>query len=588
MKFNKQINLSIPAGNLSPLCNELARAEDRTDAIHTAMRGILHGPMRCPVPVEQKDAVASLHEILKRWDSRQGDLAGQLYLELQSKSERNSKGQYFTPVDIVEDIIAKTVTRDRYESVRIFDPACGSGLFLVAAFRRLLEYHLADGHDAAEASRHIINRNLFGNDTDATALEICAYNLLTEAGISQEGVPGLSRRDYLATGQLFGTADGITERFDIIVGNPPWGGTLTDTEKKRYRREYSCARSGINTFTLFMERSLDLLNEGGHLGFLVPEAYLNIKAHSQSRKNILSATAIEEISLWGEQFRNVFAPAVSIILRKDSTRARETNVVRIAGAGERAAGTARMVPQKHFAGMHDCIFNINYSGRAEVLMQQITGSDSIYLENNARFFLGIVTGDNERLLFDHYTDEHPDPIIRGRDLRPYRIESGSGYFRFNPAEVQQAAPESCYRTRNKFLYRFIGSRLTFALDREGVFSLNNVNGFIPTGITISNEAMLAMLNSSLMQYYYQNSFFTVKVLRGNLEKLPLRIPDRGTQDQLARLVQSLENEAPGASTRGLLENIDDIVFHAYGINDALAGQIHAACNPDQTTATLIN
>ena len=310
------------------------------------------------------------------------------------------------------------------------------------------------------------------------------------------------------------------------------------------------------------------------MAFLLPEAYLNIKAHSDSRRQVLQHMRILDITSWGERFKGVFAPSVSLIAaREDSPVARQRNIVRIFSPVVKGKETATFIPQAHYLATPQNIFNIHYSRRAADLISRIEEKECRYLKGTARFFLGVVTGDNPRHLRDAHSEEAPDPIIIGRDLAQYRIDFSGHYFKYDPSTLQQVAPQELYLSRRKLLYRFIGRRLVFALDTQGRYSLNNVNGLIPIDPALEPEYLLALLNSRLMQYYYEKNFFTVKVLKGNLERLPLRAASAPTLRRLRSLAHTVMDEPNTSAGRQARETIEDLVFGMYGIGDAGAAHI---------------
>ena len=124
------------------------------------------------------------------------------------------------------------------------------------------------------------------------------------------------------------------------------------------------------------------------------------------------------------------------------------------------------------------------------------------LVDNAVFALGIVTGNNNALLSK---DSAPglEPIIKGTDISKYHINSHSGYLAFQPELFQQTAPEALYRAPEKLLYRFINKQLIFAYDNTGLLSLNSCNILIPQIEGLSIKYVLAILNSSVAQFFFE-------------------------------------------------------------------------------------
>jgi hypothetical protein len=115
------------------------------------------------------------------------------------------------------------------------------------------------------------------------------------------------------------------------------------------------------------------------------------------------------------------------------------------------------------------------------------------------------------------------PRIRSSSVRTisqFRIRFSGHHFKYDSSALQQVAPRECYLARNKLLINH-RQAMVFALDEWACTHSTTVNGLIPDRSELCRIPH-ALLNSSLMQYYYENSFFTIKVLRGNLERLPLK------------------------------------------------------------------
>lgn len=512
-------------------------------------------------------ALIDLKYLIDKWDIIiDGDIVGYIYQAIQNKNNKNTKGQYFTPDDIVNYLVKQTLKKN----MTVFDPACGSGQFLISLFKEMIKLNNGNPGDVynkeyLELSKSILKKYVYGTDLDPIAVSLAKYNLSKISGLPVEEV-NIFNVDFL--NKTDKNIDNLMEiKFDLIIGNPPWGSRLNEDQKKYYKTHYASAKSGINTFSLFIEKSYDLLRKDGVIAYLIPEAYLNIKAHMKSREIVLQSCCINEIAVWGERFKGVYAPSISIILNKenDDTK-RKKNIVNIKTGKNIHDGTSILVPQASYYFTPENIFNINYSRKAVNIISQIDEQDCVSLKNRAKFFLGIVTGSNEKFIQNEKTEEKPDPIIIGKDIVKYNINFSGHYFKFDTQKLQQVAPIDLYKTEKKILYKFIGRKLTFALDLNQNYMLNNVNGFIPELTGQNIETTLSILNSRVMQYYYDKNFFTVKVLRGNLERLPLKLIQNTNQEKIKKLVYSIIASREG-STEKLQENIEDIIFHEYGIKD---------------------
>lgn len=408
---------------------------------------------------------------------------------LSSTGERSRHGTFFTPPETVEAIAAELGGQ---AGDTVLDPACGCGDFLLAFLRRgsaAAQLHGFDRHpDAADFAR----LNLLLADRDATT------------------IPDIRCLDALKVR--------TAGRFDLVVGNPPWGG---DFDRRAAARRWPDRGQVGDSFAAFIHLAADLVRPGGRVCFLVPESLLGVRRHRDCQSFLREHTSSLAARRLGRIFSGVMSPAV----RLDFTR-----------PGEKTA-----------AGRTDdgCRF-------AELLLSLPHRT----LEKQADFLLGIVTGDNAAFL-------HPvpapglEPVWRGSGVMPYRFGPPAGYLRFTPALFHQTAPEPKYRAPEKLVYRFIGGRLLFARDTAGRLMLNSANALIPRLPGLGAARLAAWFNSHLANAFYRRRFGGLKILRWHLEAMP--VPDflaDGLPPEFDVLVAAAEaGEEDG-------NRIDELLFEA--------------------------
>ncbi len=504
------------------------------------------------------------------------DLLGVVYQALCSKSSRKKSGQYYTPPMVVTEVVtAMKLDPVNNPELRVLDPACGSGQFLLGVYRELKQKLQSSGIDAESAHRQVLEQHLYGFDSDPFAVALTKMNLFLMQRSEDpirfhvHRIDSLCRQENELFFRLQKTEHPpeLSGRFDAVVGNPPWGSKLSKEQKAIYRLEYLSAESGVNSFSLFIERALQLVKPGGQVGLLIPDAYLNIRAHRASRKLLLEQAQLQRIATCGELFDKVFAPSMILQFRRkpssdDSTSSRFTAIHNLGSPRERS----QTLDSAAFMKTPENIFNIHLQTGMSELLSRIA-HNAAYLKGHATFGLGLVTGDNERLIASERLTEEHEPLIVGKDLSPYRIDFSNHWIRYDRNELQQACPREIFDVPAKLIYRFIGKRLTFALDEESRFTLNNANVLVPRLPGFRIGYLLALLNSPVLQFYYTFNFFTVKVLRGNLERLPLRYcPDERQRAIEARV--RLLMQAQGPEREALIEEIDREVFDIYGISES--------------------
>lgn len=89
--------------------------------------------------------------------------------------------------------------------------------------------------------------------------------------------------------------------YDAIIANPPYGAWRDQEERKKLKRSYN-GFYAKESYTLFLYRCIEALNEKGKLAFIIPDTYLNLHMHKDIRRYILNHTKIKEISLFPSSY----------------------------------------------------------------------------------------------------------------------------------------------------------------------------------------------------------------------------------------------------------------------------------------------
>jgi len=207
--------------------------------------------------------------------------------------------------------------------LRILDPSCGGGTFLLAALRYLLQRH---GDPSPQETLDLLGASLFGSDIDPQAvmatrraLLLAAWDALlasgNEASISGLRVPDIGQnivcQDFLA-------ASGRLSQFHAILGGPPFVRIhemlRADPDRvERYRAKYRTARSGqFDLFMPFFEEAVRQLAEGGWLGWSVASTFLRTSSGRSLRSLLGGSCAVHELTEFEDS--KVYPDAVTQIV----------------------------------------------------------------------------------------------------------------------------------------------------------------------------------------------------------------------------------------------------------------------------------
>ncbi|MDE2951959.1 MAG: Eco57I restriction-modification methylase domain-containing protein [Chloroflexota bacterium] len=280
---------------------------------------------------------------------------------------RKAGGVYYTPAYIVDYIVENTVgalLKDKSPAqvadLRILDPACGSGSFLVGAYQYLLDWHLeyyrrhprqfrnrrretpAGMILTTAEKRRILLNNIYGVDLDQNAVEVSKLSLLLKMLENENEATGMADMDEPMLPDLSGnikwgnsligsdffSSEDLGERddedllrvkpfdwassagfgeimaaggFDAVIGNPPYvrQETLGKEFKEYAKRHFETYAGTADLYTYFIERGVKLLNENGLFGIIVANKWMRAR-YGKPLRTWLKKQAIREIVDFGD------------------------------------------------------------------------------------------------------------------------------------------------------------------------------------------------------------------------------------------------------------------------------------------------
>lgn len=407
-----------------------------------------------------------------------------IYEESLSESYKNKEGVFYTPQKIAAEFF-EYLPEDCSE-LTFCDPCCGTGSFLIEA-----------------AKRGFKPCNINGYDIDEVALEISRSRLKEFSGGAESNI---EKRDFLIAPCQ------IEQKYDVIFTNPPWGKKLPKKEKDSLA-DYLAAGNSKDTSAIFFFASMKLLNPSGYLGFLLQDAFFNIASYENARKAALANRIIGLID-FGKPFKGLLTKAKGIVLRKQSPDDWHATIC-VSG------NTENEVSQKVFEKNPKSIFNFTCSKSDLEVVEHILSIPHQTLRGSVRWGLGIVTGNNKNFCLSEARSGYI-PVFKGSDITKKGLKEASTYIPDDLSQYQQVAPIELYNAEEKLIYKFISSELVFFHDTKKRFILNSANMLIlENSFPINHGELCALLNSKLISWLFQKIFDTHKVLRADLESIPI-------------------------------------------------------------------
>lgn len=521
---------NIPFGNSNVLLDFLS--QEQTSEFHILIKDLIRKDTVAPALINKLLPVLSKEILFVKGE----DSLGFVYISLQDIGQRKSSGAYYTPEKVVGELIDRLYENDPdLGSKTICDPCCGTGNFLLSLGTKGIDY-----------------ANLYGQDIDSISVFLSRINIALMA-------PEMSAVDIqsrIIVGNTY--FETFTQKFDVIVGNPPWGSDFSEEDALRCRKLFKTAvGKSIESYNLFVEKALSMLNHKGVLAFVLPEAILSVAAHDTVRRMMIAACSFKFISYLGNVFSGVQCPSIILGIAPDD----EKTVIGCRVSTE--SDTFVISKPRTFS---DGTLSFNVSDEENECLNAISNiKNVVYLKGNAKFALGIVTGNNKKYIFTEKRDDN-EVVLKGSDIQRYGMTSSGNYIRFAPESFQQVAPVEMYRAKEKLLYRFICEVPVFTYDDQQTLSLNSCNIVIPDVAGLEMKYILAILNSSVTVYFISKKFNSVKLLRSHIEQMPIPVVPMDIQTSIIKKVDRIMNSSENIS--GLYEDLDSDIMQLFGLSRA--------------------
>ncbi len=484
---------------------------------------------------------------------------------------RKSSGVFYTPEYIVDYIVEETVGKlitgkspAEMRELRVLDPACGAGRFLLRVYDRVVEEHVRwfQAHGDEERLTHstrcrILGNCVFGVDIDELAVEVARLSLYLKL---VDEAPGEERSDsmtILATNIRCGDSLLPAGRgdFEVVLGNPPYGAQLAEAMRRRLAMEFDAGTTETAAL-MMLQAARKLTRRGGMNGFIVPKAFTYSSNWEKVRGELLEEmTALVDV---GKVWPEVRLEQVIYFLMKGATSKSYTNRKR---RGERFVDAA--IVEKQHCGEFGFLVNGITREELEVgLKIRNAGSFlSEYLDNTrgARFQDQVTKSARGRR------------VIGGKQIQRYRIEGEKGF-----VSLRAALDKNAFVAAGSILVQNIVAHIENPVDHIKITAavvdeeqageiviLDTVNQLTNMS-SLSSYFFLPILNSRLMNWYVYR-FIYAKAIRTMHFDGPVtaRIPVPRITPGNQNLYEEIVREAKGI---GGSEKMEAAVYALYGLS----------------------
>lgn len=263
-------------------------------------------------------------------------------------SDRRNKGVYYTPAALVDYLVCRTLKKafhklepGRIQRLRILDPSCGCGAFLIASIRFILEWFKDKYNNdkkstylSPQESFELLESMIYGTDIDERAIHwtrrlflLTVWDFYINNGVSNNDIRNIripTLKENIVCKDFLEEQSFKNEVFHVIIGGPPFVRVQelykSDPAKvDHYKCSFRTAKNGqFDLYMLFIEKAIELLADQGYLSMSVSNTFLRSESGRALRKLISEKCSVSEIIEFEDSklYPNALVQIAAIMLQK--------------------------------------------------------------------------------------------------------------------------------------------------------------------------------------------------------------------------------------------------------------------------------
>jgi len=480
-------------------------------------------------------------------------IIGNIYTSLLPKTTRARNGVFYTPPVLTKrliDLAGKSGVD--WATAKILDPASGSGAFLVPVCLKMCK--ALEGESAAIKIAHI-EQHLSGFEIDPFAAWLT--QVFIEVALKDVLSKNLRIKKIVTVcDALEETSEHENQKYDLIIGNPPYGKIkLSESRRIRFRESLF---GHVNYYGVFTHMAVELTRKKGIIAFLTPTSFLSGEYFKNLRsylRNNVSPLEIDFVSFRKGVFEDVQQETMLAIYKKDTDHASVTEVNQITTLKDNElliTELGRYIPARDHL--------VPWILPRSLTQKKVVASMMLMTNRLKDWGYKISTGP---LVWNRHKDQlHNDPkpssfpvvwaeSVNGNGSFELKAEkkNHASYFHFNKGDDWLINNRPCIllqRTTSKEqAKRLIAAFLSedFLKKKKGVVIENHLNMILPCVDTppISFKVLTVFLNSALANESFRAISGSVAVSAYELESFPL--PSVSQMESLKLLLEREHSES---------------------------------------------
>jgi hypothetical protein len=360
--------------------------------------------------------------------------------------------------------------------------------------------------------------------------------------------------------------DGNFVGFDVVIGNPPYISSKEIKYKTQYRK-FIVAKEQFDLYSLFMELSIIILKPNGINSLIVPDSFLARSSFTPIREFLFKNTDLFRIA----QLDRVFPEAnVSSSLYFTVKSENKGNSIEFIKTETYTTWIKEDTVTKNIYYLTDDKINsyrlLFINGEEFSLIKKIFEHEPI--NHFCELWRGEEIGKASNLI-EIINSGNSVRILQGENISRYFLKGEKVYI-----SKENIKKDIDRYSHEKLVIRQLGDNINATLSQEAEISLQSVYCLYSKRNEYENKYILAILNSKLINFLYQNLFAEKqtfpRILIENIKKINIPLPKNGKDKFLIDLVNQIlahKQSDPTAATGDLEQQIDKLVYELYGLTE---------------------
>ena len=475
----------------------------------------------------------------------------------------SSSGKSNNINDLIDEYENIDMLKDKLNNIKILDPSCGSGAFLIKSIDVLYEIHEKINNNNIEN----IADTIYGVDLNRQSVEITKLALFLKLKSLRIDFNIKILEKNIKCGNSLIEDHDISKKafiwktkFDVILTNPPYVNIykIASNKKQRtyYQKNYKSAYKKFDLYVLFLEKGLDLLKNNGKLTYIIPDSFLNHPYGLKIREILLNHSKINKIIdlTKFKIFKGVSNKLIIIFLEKNDNN--EDNIITIETPKSLSLKEFKKntIKQKIFKQLNDYSIRLQLNNENLSVINKINDK-SIKLGEICYVTSGTRSIPQSKFHLNEKLNENSKRLITGKNIHQFHINYTNLWLDYNLDELYNPMFPELFENE-KIVFRDISSqnKILAAYDDKHYYTshtasccllkYNFPNKFDEKEVEFSKnfdlKYILGFVLSDLVEFYFKVLISSsMHVYINDIRQIPIMPINKKSQEKFTEIVNEI-------------------------------------------------